>query len=298
MRVLVTGSSGHVGGAVALHLSRSGEEVAGLSRGRNADLPADLEQHAFDVGDDSVVDEVLASVERCDAVVHAAANMDPAPYAPEVVRTNCRGVQNMLRLAHEWGAKQFVFFSSVAVVGTPEEHPVTEEHPARFTTTYAATKLFGERLVDAFAKEHRVGVAFRIPSPVGPGMRARRIFSIFVESALAGEDLVVHGAGGRRQDYVDVRDIARAVECALRKPATGVFNVASGHPISNLELAHEVVKILRSASQVRAEGESGPDDDVCWDLSIEKARLELGFAPSIGLPDSIRAVAEEMMNLR
>lgn len=298
MRVLVTGSSGHVGGAVALNLCQSGEEVIGLSRSRNADLPAAVVQHTFDVGEDAVVDDILASVERCDAVVHAAANMDLAPYAPEVVRTNCCGVQNMLRLAHEWGAKQFVFFSSAAVIGTPEEHPVTEEHPTLFTTTYAATKLFGERLVDAFAKEHGIGVSFRIPSPVGPGMRAKRIFSIFVEHALSGEDLVVHDSGRRGQDYVDVRDIAQAVACALRSSATGVFNVASGRPVSNLELAHEVVKTLRSTSQVRTEGESGQDDDVWWDLSIEKARLELGFAPTVGLSDSIHAVAEEVTNVR
>ena len=100
MRVLVTGSSGHVGGAIARHLSEIGESVVGLSRSRGTDLPVAVEQRLFDVGHEIVVDEVRASVEPCEAVVHAAANMNLEPFAPEVVRTNCVGIQNMLHLAH------------------------------------------------------------------------------------------------------------------------------------------------------------------------------------------------------
>ncbi len=294
MRVLVTGASGHIGGAAVLALSNAGHEVVGLSRGTSGALPAAVQQVQFDIGDAAFVESLTHTIARCDAVVHAAAAMDPDLGSEALSRTNCRGTQQLLRLAHEWGVHDFIYISGVAVIGLPQLHPITEEHPTRPENAYTASKLSGEHLVSAHAKEHGYGTSLRVSSPVGPGLRAKRIFSTFIDKALRGDPLAVAGKGGRRQDYVDVRDVASAISCCIERPVPGVFNIGSGVPVSNLELAEAVVRVLQSNSSVRCEGEPGPDEQLCWDVSIEKAREALGYGPDHPLEDSIRTLADEV----
>ncbi len=292
MRVLVTGTSGHIGGAVARHLTGRGHSVSGISRRREDSLPEAIEQHSFDIGEDGFVEDAMPAITPCEAIVHAAALLDPNLYAPGISRTNCWGTQQVLRLGKEWKVKSFVFISGVAVIGSPEQHPITEEHPARPTSAYTASKLFGEHLVAAFARDRGCGASLRVSSPVGPGLTAQRIFSIFVQKALAGETITVRGKG-RRQDYVDVRDVACAAELGIQKGTAGVFNIGSGEAVSNLELAETVVRTLNSPSEIRCEADADPQEDLCWEVSIEKARDELGYAPEHSLEDSIQALAEE-----
>ncbi len=292
MRVLVTGTSGHIGGAVARYLAGADCFVSGISRRREDSLPEAVEQHSFDIGDDEFVQHATSAIAPCDAIVHAAALLDPDPYAPGISRTNCWGTQQILRLAEEWQVKGFVFMSGVAVIGSPLQHPITEEHPAHPSSAYTASKLFGEHLVAAFARAHSCGASLRVSSPVGPGLTAERIFSIFVERALAGETISVRGEG-RRQDYVDVRDVARAAELGIQQETAGVFNIGSGKAVSNLELAEAVVHTLKSPSEIRCEADPDAQEDPCWDVSLEKARRTLGYEPRYSLEDSIQALAEE-----
>ena len=84
-------------------------------------------------------------------------------------------------------------------------------------------------------------VSLRIPSPVGPGLRARRIFSTFVEAASRGEPLRV-AEPARAQDYVDVRDVADAIRASLDARGNGVFNIASGRAVTNEALARRLAK--------------------------------------------------------
>ena len=292
MRVLVTGTSGHIGGALARHFAGAGYSVSGISRRREDSLPQAVDQHSFDIGEDGFVEDVTAAIAPCDALVHAAALIDLDLYAPGISRTNCLGTQQILRLAEEWGVEGLVFMSSIAVIGSPEQHPITEEHPTHAKTAYGASKLFGEHLVAAFAREHECGASLRVSSPVGPGLKAQRIFSIFVKRALAGEMIVV-GERERRQDYVDVRDVVHAAEIGIQKGTAGVFNIGGGETVSNLELAETVVRTLNSPSEIRCEAEADPQEILCWDLSIEKARHTLGYEPKYTLEDSIHALAEE-----
>src|SRR5215208_1063048 len=117
MRILVTGASGHVGGAVAERLVEAGHQVVGLSRSGAA--PVELhESHAKDVSIDG-----LDGIERCDAVVHAAASISGDPHAAEVSLVNCLGTQLVAGAAERWSSS-LVFISSVPVIGRPRELPI------------------------------------------------------------------------------------------------------------------------------------------------------------------------------
>jgi nucleoside-diphosphate-sugar epimerase len=278
-----------IGRACARHLAESGFEVIGLSRRRGGD-PALADEIEADLGSAAAAETIDAATESCDAIVHAAASRDPSGDSLGLVLTNCLGTQQALALAREWGSRRFVFISGVHVVGRPRETPIRESHPAAPVSAYHVSKLFGERLVEVAADRLLNASVLRVSAPVGPSMSRDRVLPTFIAGALAGEPLVVAGRGTRRQNYVHVRDVARAVELALDRDVTGLFNVAGPTSISNRELAERCVGLLDSPSRLEYRGED-PEEGVVWDVSIEKARRELSYVPDHGIDDTIRELA-------
>jgi UDP-glucose 4-epimerase len=292
VRVLVTGASGHVGGAVAERLAAEGHGVVGLSR-TPGQAPAVGEWVAADLAADPSAELVPPDVPACDAIVHAAAALAPDPHAVEVALVNCLGTQRVVALAERWGVRSLVYISSLPVVGTPRRLPVDEDHPVDPPTAYHASKLYGERLVELGRRRGTAAAALRLTAPVGPGMPDGRILSVWVGRALRGEPLELAGDGGRRQDYVDVRDVAAGVARCLEAGASGLFNLASGRATSNRELAELVLAVCGSSSALRPTGHPDPDEHVAWEVSIERAAAAFGYTPEHDLRDSIAAVAAD-----
>jgi nucleoside-diphosphate-sugar epimerase len=136
-------------------------------------------------------------------------------------------------------------------------------------------------------------VSLRISSPVGPETPRGRIFSEFVHKAVHGEPLVLAGTGGRRQNYVDVRDVAAAVAQCVKSDVQGVFNVAGAASVSNLELAESCIRTLSSTSTFSFSGAPDAEENVRWDVSIERARAAFGYVPACSIEDSILAAANK-----
>lgn len=134
MRVLVTGSSGHVGGAIAARLRSDGHTVIGVSRHRGSTAVNDHIE--IDISDPDVVGRLSTAVEPCGAIVHAAATLSHDPDASAVSLTNCWGSQAMLAVGRAWGVENFVYLSSIGVIGLPVELPITEDHPVAPRSTY------------------------------------------------------------------------------------------------------------------------------------------------------------------
>jgi UDP-glucose 4-epimerase len=294
VRILVTGSSGFVGGAIASHLAGRGHEVVGLGRRltkRNRCLAGAI---AVDLARVGVADALAGEQQRCEAIVHAAATIEQDPFAPAVSLTNGLGTQQVAELAARWEVSSLVFISSVPVIGRPSELPVTEEHPAVPLTAYHASKLYGEQLIAIAGRGGVPAVSLRLTAPIGPGMPDGRILSVFVRHALADEPLMLAGAGSRGQDYVDVRDVAAAADAAIERRATGVLNIASGRCVTNLQLAQRCLAALDSSSRIEHSGHADPDEGVRWEVSIARAEAQIGYQPQRSLEDSIAAISEQL----
>lgn len=285
MKALVTGGTGHVGSAIRAHLQSSGWEVVTVSR--TGDIRADLSQVDF-------ADRVARAAIHCDVVVHCAANLSKGLHDFGLSLVNGLGTQLVIDAASRIGARCLVYISSLQVIGRPLHLPVCETHPALPLSAYHASKLYGEHLVRLAERESLRTVSLRITSPIGPGTPLGRIFSELTVRALHNEPLVLTGHGGRRQDYVDVRDIARAVIQSVDAEASGIFNVASGRAISNRDFAIRCISALNSRSEITYSGTPDPDEDLAWEVSIAKARQRLGYAPALSLEDSIDAYAASL----
>jgi UDP-glucose 4-epimerase len=251
------------------------------------------QQVQVDLGLTSFAEKVHDLTPRCAAIVHAAAALDKDLYLPAISLTNCLGTQQVLKLARIWNVASFVYISSVGVIGTPRQLPVTEEHPTDPPTAYHASKLFGEQLTRLAGQNGLASAVLRLTSPVGPGMPGNRILSVFVKRALANEPLQLAGQGTRRQNYVDVRDVAIAVESCLHGHITGTFNIAGRNSISNRELAETCIHTLESSSKITSTGQRDPEERIVWEVSIAKAAEGFGYDPRYAIEDSIRAVGAE-----
>jgi nucleoside-diphosphate-sugar epimerase len=249
---------------------------------------------AADLTTPEFAEQVAAAVQPCDAVVHCGASLEKDQLSQSMLLSNALGTQSVLRLASLWKCSTLVYMSSIPVIGIPRILPIDEDHPTRPGTGYHAAKLFGEHLVTLASSPSLRTLSFRLSAPVGPQMPRNRIMFSFVSQALRNETILIAGQGTRTQNYVDVRDIARAVELGLKTPAQGVFNVAGDCSISNLDLAKLCVRLTGSHSTIKFAGKADPEGELRWEISTARARKELGYKSAYSLEDSILAVSRDV----
>jgi UDP-glucose 4-epimerase len=221
MRILVTGSSGFVGHHIVNHLWQRGHDVVGLDR-----VPRDRYTH---ICTDIVSADI--SVRKFDAVVHAAAYADiKSNWEDEVERAqlgydNVTSTECLLDRVAGCGIKKFVFLSTASVY--PSGGPWRESEYTRCISPYAATKLYGEAMVQAYGERYgwETPVA-RLTMCIGEGYHHGHVVD-FVRMAQAGK-VIARDNGANRKHSVHVEDAAEAICDLVEKPTSfDVYNVAS-----------------------------------------------------------------------
>ncbi|MEV4560303.1 NAD-dependent epimerase/dehydratase family protein [Kitasatospora sp. NPDC049285] len=244
MRVLVTGASGFVGGAVVRCLAAAGHEVWSL--GRRPDAASALPvQRAFrgDVRDEDAWRPALAGV---DAVCHLAAltrgrESLNTPEAHESV--NVGGVRALLAAVPADRPPRIVLASTAAVYGAPERQPIDERTPPAPGNPYGASKLAAERLLTARPDTDAVILRCFNAAGTGDTDETRIIPRALAVAAGRHPHLELNGDGSVVRDFVHVEDMADAYLLALTAPpGHHVFNVGAT-PASMSEIITAVERL-------------------------------------------------------
>ncbi len=168
MNVLVTGGAGYIGSHAVRLLRAAGHEVVvvdNLFRGHRPAVPPEVPFYQIDLAESDRLSEVLAG-HRIECVMHFAA----LAYVGESVgeplryyRNNTAGAISLLEAMQRASVCRFVFSSTCATYGQPEEVPITETAPQEPISPYGWSKLFTERVLrDTVAADGRLGaVALR-----------------------------------------------------------------------------------------------------------------------------------------
>ena len=267
MRTLITGGAGFIGSHLCTACLELGEVrvLDDLSSGDRSQLPtAGVDFIRASILDPSAV---ARAVEGVDWVFHLAAFISvPASMEDPLAcaQANVIGLLNVLDAAERAGVQRLVLASSAAVYGENPENPKRESAPADPRSPYAETKWAGEFYCDLFHKRGRLStVCPRFFNVFGPRQRPDSPYAAavprFIQRALAGEPLVIHGDGEQTRDFVAVEDVVGAlIHLAQNRELNGPFNVATGTTITVNALADAIIRLSGSSSRrVHAEPRAG-----------------------------------------
>ncbi len=304
--ILVTGGAGYIGSHAVRSLQQQGFKVIildnlvyGHADLAESNLPAQLV--VGDIGDAVFLDRFFATT-KIDAVMHFAAFAyvgesvtDPGKY----YWNNVVGTLTLLDAMRAHGIENFVFSSTCATYGVPQNIPISEEHPQHPINPYGAGKLAVERILrDYDAAYGMKSVIFRYFNAAGAD-----------PDGSLGEDhqpethlipLVLQAAAGKRshvsifgtdydtsdgtciRDYIHVTDLAQAhvlgLQHLLKNRVSQIFNLGNGSGFS----VKQVIDTAKAVTGRAVPFEACPrriGDPAVLIGSSAKARQVLGWQP-------------------
>ncbi|WP_193213330.1 NAD-dependent epimerase/dehydratase family protein [Luteolibacter marinus] len=300
MKILITGGSGFIGSHIVEHYQGKAEEIRvldNLRTGYRKNL--DGLKHVFIEGSITDRELVAKAVEGVDYIFHLAAMVsvpESMSKPGECVDINVHGLLNVLELAAAAGVKKLVFASSAAIYGDNPSVPKVEEMLPEPKSPYAITKLDGEYYLDLFHRERGLETtAIRFFNVFGPRQDPKGAYAaavpIFIEKALLGEDITVHGDGEQTRDFIYVKDIVGALAFAAETPGvTGVFNAGYGGQMTINDLAGRILDAAGSGSKVL----HGPEraGDVKHSRSSAAKLMAAGWQPCHQLGEALAATLD------
>ncbi|WP_119821853.1 NAD-dependent epimerase/dehydratase family protein [Halalkaliarchaeum desulfuricum] len=208
---------------------------------------------------------------------------------------NATGTLNVLDAAREHDVR-VVVASSAAIYGHPEDTPIDESHPKEPTSPYGLDKLTADHYTRLYHDLYDLDtVALRYFNVYGPGQTGgdyAGVVSVFIEQALAGDDITVHGEGDQTRDFVFVEDVVRANLAAARTDHVGeAYNVGTGESVSIRELAELIQDLTDTDSDiVHTDPREGDIDHSRADISTARAKLD--FEPTVSLREGLERTIE------
>ena len=281
MNILITGSTGLVGSDI-LKILLLDEKLSIVALSRNKQsfahskltwIYSDFSNSKFDFK------ELLRGI---DVVVHIAADIGKYNLDHNFINSiniNINFTSELFLNCKSSSVKKIIYISTYNFLRKPLDKVITERHEIAPLSSYAIGKYWGEMLLFSYLAEKNIEVvSLRITSPISCNFNHlhNSIVKIWISRALKRKAIVVFGKGNRIQDYIATDDIARAIILSIQNNVSGIYNLASAAPISNLKLA----EIIASWGGVEIEF-SGVDalEHVRWNISLDKAKEDLNFMP-------------------
>jgi UDP-glucose 4-epimerase len=312
MTVLVTGGAGYIGSHMVRTLLDAGERVVvldNLSTGFDWAVARGVPLVVGETGDQLRVATLIAE-HRIESIIHFAASIvvpdsvrDPLGY----YRNNTMNSRALIEVAVKSGVRNFIFSSTAAVYGNPDQVPVGEDATLRPMSPYGNSKLMTEiMLTDVAAASDLRYVTLRYFNVAGadPKMRtgqstvgATHLIKVAVETALDKRPAIeVYGTdydtpdGTCVRDYIHVTDLCDAHMAALahlrQGGANGTFNCGYGHGYSVLDVIASVKRISGRDFPVRF-GPPRPGDPASIVADPSRIQAQLGWTPRYDDLDTI-----------
>jgi len=292
-RILVTGGAGFIGSEVTLQLIKLGANVTVLdnfSSGKRKYLPKSNKLKIVK-GDIRKKELVRRIIKDHEGVIHLAALPfipDSFFYPGEFFDVNTNGTVNML-----WNAiktktvETFVHISTSEVYGSAQFVPMDENHPTTPHSTYAVSKLAGDRAVFTLHKENGFpAVVIRPFNSYGPRFTEPYIIPEIINQIIRGTKELTLGNIHSSRDFTFVEDTANSMIKALQeKKAIGeIINVGSGNEIRIKDLASKITKLSKRKIKIRYdESRERPYDVNRLVCNNKKARKILKWKPKISM---------------
>jgi nucleoside-diphosphate-sugar epimerase len=312
MKALVTGGAGFIGSTLSERLLAQQAEVVAIDcftdyypraiKERNLAALRGAPGYRFVEGDLNTVD-LATLLEGVTHVFHLAAQAGVRKSWGRDFQTyttlNIDATQRLLEACVGRTIARFVYASSSSVYGDDVDLPMREEMMIQPVSPYGVTKLAAEHLCHLYYVNHQVPtVSLRYFTVYGPRQRPDMGFHRFFTAVLDGGEVVQYGDGLQTRDFTFVADAVTATAAAaVRGTPGGVYNIGGGSRVSLREVFDMIGRVAGRPVKVALQPpQKGDMRDTYADTS--RARADLGFEPSIGLEDGLRAMFSWMEAIR
>jgi nucleoside-diphosphate-sugar epimerase len=296
--VLVTGATGFVGVHLVARLLSEGCRVTALARPSSV-LPAEWRDRVRIIACDDFSEKNLRRVldSPVEAVFHLAAyGVKPNQRdVEEILQINVEMPAALVRLCGEWRSRMVMTGTFSEYRGSSSRKLVSEDSPLEQGKLYGSSKAAGGLMASAIALSRGTGFRLlRLFKVYGAGEAPHRLLPALV-SGLAKHERVAISAGTQVLDFVYIDDVIEAMvradaHCG-EKGGIATWNVATGCAHSVREFAEAVATAMNADGSLLSFGAIAMrKDDEPWLVgSPDLLRSELGWQPSIGLEDGVRA---------
>ena len=316
--ILVTGGAGYIGSHAVWALQKAGYNVLILDNlvYGHKDLVDSVLKTKLIVG--STLDKGLLKSIFQDYDIAAVMHFSAYAYVGESVtnpskyyENNVMGTLSLLDAMVEADVKSFVFSSTCATYGVPQELPIPENHPQNPINPYGATKLMVERILTDYDKAYGLkSVCFRYFNAAGAhpeGLLGEdhnpetHLIPLVLQTALGQREAIyIYGTdyptddGTCIRDYIHVSDLADAhilgLEYLLKGGESEKFNLGNGSGFSVREVIDAAKRVTGKPIPV-IEAERRPGDPPALVGGSERANSVLGWDPRYSDIDTILAHA-------
>ena len=259
-KVLVTGCAGFIGtNLIAKLLETKDYYIVGIDNfSPFYDLNTKLENvkrnsnHFYktiqvDVTNEYMLRRLIFEEEKFDIVIHLAAQAGVSysiQHPLEVIDTNIKGFDILLRMAHEYGVKKFIYASSSSVLG---DYDGIYKQKSPYAVTKATNELQGKMYSELFKDMNIVGLRFF--TVYGERMRPDLAIAKFTKAILNDEEIHVYGDGSISRDFTYVGDVAdnilKVIETDTTECSGRVFDVGVGK--GKATTINELIEIIKNA---------------------------------------------------
>lgn len=304
MKVLVTGAGGYIGSQTCKTLYNKGYHVVGVDRNR---IKHSYCKTVYSGNySDYAVQALLLDI---DCVVHIGATslvgpsvLDPSKY----YNNNVASTLELLDACKNQGVNRFVFASSAATYGEPEEDVCNEKEIHEPVNPYGWSKRMTEIMLKDYATAYGINsVSLRFFNVAGADLdgefgqekAATHIIAKLMEMTMAGKDFTLNGDnfntpdGTCVRDYVHVDDVARGIAMAVDftqfKNDAYVFNLGNGEGYSNMD----IVKAVEDHTPLKPVIHTGParaGDPAKLVADSKLANKLLQWKPNYGLDTIVK----------
>jgi dTDP-glucose 4,6-dehydratase len=295
---VVTGGAGFLGSHLCEYLLAQGYSVVCVDNLATATLQniEHIRGDDFTFLDHDVTERIEVAGD-VDLVFHLASPASPIDYLRlplHTLKVGSYGTHNALGLA-KFKRARFLLASTSEVYGDPKVHPQPETYwgnvnPIGPRGVYDEAKRYAEALTMAYHRQQGVDTCIaRIFNTYGPRMRPHdgRAIPTFIRQARAGEPLTVFGDGSQTRSFCYVDDLIRGLFLLATSDEHLPVNVGNPDEFTLLELAHIVLEVTGSKSEIVYEA-LPEDDPQVRQPDITRARQILGWEPEISLAEGLR----------
>ncbi len=299
MNILVSGGAGYIGSGLLLKL---GEEFPEATVTSLDNLTTGDYHHVEHLKKDKRYSLLIGDIRRksdlkkavipdTSMIIHLAAmpgvklcNDQPK----NAIDTNIYGTHLLLEEAVDHNVERFIFTSSAAVYGTPQEQPISEKHPLKPINLYGVTKVSAEQLVNGCHVTRGLNTTIlRLSNVYGLSAytKWKTVIPRFVWQAVHNKPLTVRADGKQQRNFVHVQDVIDTIIQCLKAPQQAVagetFNIG-GEALSVNQIAKNVVQegrrrlgkeVLRVYTQLKLGEVYTPEFNYDW----KKASQQIGY---------------------